>query len=233
MYVKSLEADPESQATIVLLNTRILNAIILNDIADAEKTLETLRNKQTRRMTGCHFMNYAFALCEGLLCAILIRQKKGSRFLRKTLAENIAWFTSRTKLGNVNCVGMLQLLLAEKSSKKPGNEKRKQLYDKAISSLVRSGFTSFGALANELAGRFAQEGNDQYWTEHYLEEAANLYKEWGATRKVRMMLAEHKFLDEGKLAMDFKGVKSSTHKGRERFDSTKDGPKRIQSLMRH
>ena len=223
LYVTSVEIDPESQATILMLQMRLFNDLVVNDIDHAAKTLDVLKGKRQRRLSGPHIMNYLFAFSEGLLCTALIRKRKGSRFIRKTLKENMAWLKTRVKGGNVNSVGMLQLLLAEDSPKKSGDETRRQMYDTAICSFVRSGFTHYGAMANELAGRLMVEAKNDYWSQHYLGEAASLYSQWGATRKVKMMVREFDFLDEKKLAAVRASSRMSALKGRERFDPQRDG----------
>ncbi len=66
------------------------------------------------------------------------------------------------------------------------NEAR-AFYDKAINAAGEQEFLHEAALGNELAGRFYAEESASVVSEHYLKSAYNLYREWGATAKLRDM----------------------------------------------
>jgi predicted ATPase/class 3 adenylate cyclase len=59
------------------------------------------------------------------------------------------------------------------------------LYDKAIQGAADNEFTQEEALAYELAGRFYLERQSNNLAEYYLKAAYNMYREWGATAKLR------------------------------------------------
>jgi hypothetical protein len=211
-----MESDPEAQASILMLQMRLFNAVVLRDFAVAEKTYDTLTQRKQKRINGSHFINQMIAFSEGLLFAELNRQKR-TRRSRKILKENIAWLKARTKARNVNCVGLLQVLLAEESTSR--SEIRLNMYDIAIKTLVRSGFCHFGAMANEAAARYSmKESGSNDVSTRYLLDAAELYAQWGASRKVEALLNEYQWLRPL-----YRGERISVSvKGRERFDSNRD-----------
>jgi predicted ATPase len=113
-------------------------------------------------------------------------RRQGCTFLRKL----DAFFAG----GNVNCHHMVELLRAEQTSiccKDPVVVQRE--YDKAIKSAGKLGFKHNQALANERAGVYFLEQNDEEWASTYLTRAWELYASWGARAKVRQM--EEKFGD--------------------------------------
>jgi hypothetical protein len=116
------------------------------------------------------------------------------------------------KMGLINCHYMLMLLLAEDAAatylNAKGVDKKKKsdpvrdkvrednakeilaMYEKAISVATRSGFSQGAALANERAGIFVTQSgceNLVWWAGIYLENARDMYAEWGADAKVQQL----------------------------------------------
>lgn len=98
-------------------------------------------------------------------------------------------------------------------------EEVKSGFDQAIRLASRTGFVNDGALANERCGRFFLSQDDEGWARFYLDKALSLYREWGATAKVKLLVSAHPFLGfvDDRSALLEQG--SSSFKGRERFTS--------------
>ncbi len=97
--------------------------------------------------------------------------------------------------------------------------KAAELYDRAIEESGRSGYLQEESLARERAGLFWLAQKRQKIAAVYLSEAHHGYQLWGATRKARMLAAEHSGLiaggsksarSEGATSMPFLTLVSST-----------------------
>mmetsp|Transcript_10194 Transcript_10194/g.14859 ORF Transcript_10194/g.14859 Transcript_10194/m.14859 type:complete len:175 (+) Transcript_10194:3301-3825(+) len=77
----------------------------------------------------------------------------------------------------------------------------------------RSGFVHDQALANERAGIFFLETNDEFWASFYLSRARDLYRDWGAQAKVDSMNGMYDSL----LSSSEPKRGTAGHKGRSRF----------------
>ena len=125
-----------------------------------------------------------------------------------TQRDLIAWWTSKCNdlvaKGNVNCMYMVDILQAEELSTR-GSPSDKSLvstacdaYDKAIHSVTSTGHIHHEALANELAGSYCwsrQRSSGSHGIDVsasmrakvYLSKSIDLYRQWGATAKVKDM----------------------------------------------
>ncbi len=74
-----------------------------------------------------------------------------------------------------------------------------QFYEDTIRHAQNNGYLNDLALANELAGRFYLESGKRDLAMYYISHAANHYKRWGATNKLRMLMSE--FSEISQLAM--------------------------------
>jgi hypothetical protein len=93
----------------------------------------------------------------------------------------------------------------------------KKAFDEAISLLARSGFTRYGAIANECLGKYMLRNNDQFWAECYLSQAAGRYAEWGAAVKVNRLFASYPFIPPESIEFV-----SSAHRGHTRYNPATD-----------
>lgn len=133
-----------------------------------------------------------FAL--GLAYTVLARATK-KRKLRKRSNLIIRHVEKWVGGGLVNAHHMLLLLRAERLGGTTANSDIvRKAYDAAIGMAGRSGFLNNQALANEQAGNYFLSHNDVLWASTYLGRALDLYREWGATGKVRQLFAKHSLL---------------------------------------
>ena len=104
--------------------------------------------------------------------------------------------------GAVSCVPFHLLLNAESLSTRRHVSKAEvmNVYDKAIEALRNSGLCHCKALANELAGAYLmQNQEDSSRASVYLTRALTLYEEWGADAKVEHMRGHYRdILAEGR-----------------------------------
>lgn len=121
----------------------------------------------------------------------------------------------------INCLGMLLLLVAERKSLHADVNTGKKAYERAISQFARTGFTHFAAIAFERAGEFSLQRGDTFWAKHYLCHAVDKYDEWGASVKVGQLHRLYPFIEDRRNIVPEPGVVMS-FRGREQFDSTKD-----------
>ena len=83
-------------------------------------------------------------------------------------------------------------------------------FDLAISTCRRSGYIHDAALANELAGRYAESSRSSFWAKHYYSCAYNLYEAWGAHGKSANLVAEHgEFLPPENTILDSLSLQNS------------------------
>jgi hypothetical protein len=183
-FSEGLQFDVNSQAVIFLDYAQMFNAYILNDL-DIAREAGKRANQATLR--GTHFSNAFHAFIDGLVYLALYRRDRENKKYLKTANHAISRLTDYAKKRSINCLGMLLLLQAEKSSLSLGKHDAKKAYNEAISQLNRSGFGHFAAIANERAGEFMEVCNDSYYSEHYFSKAAVLYDKWGASQKTKMM----------------------------------------------
>ena len=224
----------ESPARAVILYFGFLYALLIDDMDMAERSMNEILGiqQQYRRIVVTHFANYMFALLDGLGGCILFQKTKKSKYL--ALAKNGR--KDLNKMNSLNSLPLLQLVDAELAwTRRSSKRKRaavKGLCDKAIVSLVRSGFSHLGAIAYERAGRFMlQQAQDQglttktdaeFWAKEYLEQSVKLYKEWGATIKVNQMISSqyNTVLQHGRMGVgEEQGSSGNSILGRERYGS--------------
>jgi len=99
------------------------------------------------------------------------------------------------KNGSVNCVHLLQALIAERLAQSGGRRKQvevkgmvvKQAYDKAISIALRAGFVSDAALIYHRAAIYFQRVGDAEFAMEYTEKSIELYARWEAWSIVHTM----------------------------------------------
>jgi len=169
----------------------MFNAYILNDWATLQEAYNALSDN---KLVGTHVSNYLFAFLDGLVGVYLFRNHHRRRRYLTSASRSMGMIERAVSRGS-NFSGMWLLLQAEKASLKRGMDCR-SLYDKAIATLGRNGFTHFAAIANERAGDHMLRCGDSEWAEFYLAQAAALYAEWGATVKVGDLKTKYGFIEE-------------------------------------
>jgi len=116
---------------------------------------------------------------------------------RKVINEMEEW----ARHGGLNCLAKVLILKAELKafeflhwkrrcfSKKEDLLTVRGLYDTAIATAIRSGFTNYAALACERTSIFLERcKGDDYWVSSYMSRAVDYYKSWGAQAKVDRLI---------------------------------------------
>ena len=89
------------------------------------------------------------------------------------------------KKGNVNCLHMYHLLVAEHSILCGKTKQAEESFKLAQSAAGRSGYLQDKALAHEMAGLYYMKRNDDYWAKHNFDLAQRAWQDWGATAKAK------------------------------------------------
>lgn len=92
----------------------------------------------------------------------------------------LEYFQKALKAGALNAYPLYTLLLAEQSP-------NKKAFDEAIKVCSRTGLSNFEAMANEGAALFFFKEGDKDWGMYYMEKALELYDDWGATGKAKLL----------------------------------------------
>jgi len=153
-----------------------------------------------------------FRCLHGLIALAMARKTRNKKWfkLAKGATKQVKrWVEGKT--GNI--LHLLLLMNAEYDSLSKSNEDVKRSFDLAISAAGRSGFVHDQALANERAGIFFLETNDEFWASFYLSRARDLYRDWGAQAKVDSMNGMYDSL----LSSSEPKRGTAGHKGRSRF----------------
>ena len=185
---------------------RIFTQYILREYDEVGVALDEVLKVKLQFMPGFHYVNIVFILMKGLAGVALHKKTKKLQFRKrqrfwKIATEASEWLIESSKTGSVDCLVTLRLLEAEMATTQHRRKQRftkeeiKIKFEEALSQLSRAGLTHYAAIANERLGEYMiEQQNDQFWGEHYLNQAAKLYNEWGASRKVRLMSRDYKFI---------------------------------------
>ncbi|KAL7564070.1 hypothetical protein ACA910_006972 [Epithemia clementina (nom. ined.)] len=133
----------------------------------------------------------------GMTALSLYKLKKKTVYRRK--GKKMIKILERWKRnGVVNVRHMLLLLHAEFNSVTHivFRDVRRS-FDDAISMAARCGFLHFQALGNERAGVYCREKGEHDWGQVYILRSRELYSDWGAMAKVRIMAEQHSEYLEG------------------------------------
>ena len=181
--------------------TQLFNAVVLGDDKMMEQTIHSIleREKVYRRFGGSHMSNHFFTFWDGLACFALLRKRRNRTYLRLS-KDSIKFLTRLAKGGSVDCVAILPFFLeAEEASlrRRSASQRTKEvkaLYDKAIYQLDRASFLHYSAIANERAGNYMYQCNEQNLGEMYLKKAVVRFHQWGATVKLAQLEDMYPFL---------------------------------------
>jgi hypothetical protein len=77
---------------------------------------------------------------------------------------------------------------------KDGGKQVRVMFDRAISTALRSGLSHFAAIANERAAEFMLSVGDEFWGQSYLTAARDCYSKWGAEAKAAQIEAKYNTL---------------------------------------
>lgn len=131
----------------------------------------------------------------GLINLALYRKTGRKKF--KCRAQTYTKKLAKTvKDGSNNNAHKLHLLEAEcwACFKSHGQTNIKKKYDEAIADSAAMGCINDQALACELAGEYFLRNKDIFRCRKYFAKAISLYKEWGAVKKVDLLLEKRKTL---------------------------------------
>ena len=228
MLQEALDTNNLLLAQTIYLQKAIL-AQYFNDFRLAADMAGLIWDNLQLRAGSCNFMTGVTYFVLGLsamgmarpCCKIRCRitARKARRHARKYIKKLSLW----VKQGEPNVQHMLLILKAEQShvgrngaNKDDHVRNVQKAYDTAISVSARSGFLQNAALANERAGLyFLEKQNDDDWAQLYIGRAYQLYSEWGAEAKLDQMRRIYPFLADSK---DFLSARHGTQRyGKRRF----------------
>jgi hypothetical protein len=166
----------------------------------------------------------------GCLSALaLSKEQRMGEWYRRFALRIIRRFKNYVNLGAINVVHMLQLLEADYLSLKrkkssSWRQEVKRAYELAINSAKRSGFLQHAALANEKAATFHKSFDPDYAKAH-LDDAFQLYVEWGAVAKLNQLVELHPSLGTISRASTgaFSSASSGCMKARKRYNEETAG----------
>lgn len=140
---------------------------------------------------GATFSSCSSRQLEALIsvaCARLGAEKqKNLKIAQQALKQMKAWSADCPE----NFLSLQQMLEAEIRSLKPHkgvNDSIVHLYDQSVADGVKNGFIQLSALANELAGDYANRQGDNPFARKRWEEAYRYYIAWGATAKASQLV---------------------------------------------
>jgi hypothetical protein len=126
-----------------------------------------------------------------LACFVMVRRDRVAR--RKYLPvamKNLYFIRTWCAKGNPNTQHYLALLKAEKADCNGKAEKASSLYKQAILLAGRCGCIHDQAMASERHASFYLRTGDAVSAKYCLEDAKKLYGEWGAAKKVEMLVEQ-------------------------------------------
>lgn len=144
------------------------------------------------------------------------RKNRGRRFrkLARMYVRDVKRWVDKQAL---NVQHKLLLLQAQRLSLKRGHKEQEVafLFNQAIISSKKSGFTHDAALAHELAGKYFLTLRDHEAAAQHLTDARQLYGAWRAHAKVNHLLERYAFLSTDD--DDCNSLNYSSHRGKARF----------------
>ncbi len=109
---------------------------------------------------------------------------------QKILKRNIKWFKHWIKGCAENFEQQLLILHAEDAVLNGFNDQALKLYTQAAESASKHGFIQFAAIANERASALLAKSNIKKQSDYYLKDAYNLYEQWSAYGKCKILSLE-------------------------------------------
>ena len=176
-------------------------------------------------LDGCMYYVPMLMWCEAY-GAILVAKTTKKRRYKKIAMNRFKKMEKWVSHGNVNCCHLLLHLTAELASlDRKSPELVKPLYDSAIATARRSGFSNCAAVANEGAASYFLGRLDLSTASIYVNNAFELYDSWGAKRKCISLGREHGALlqhepTSAELSMDSSAsTRGTSFAGRQRHTS--------------
>ena len=227
IFSENLFLEPSDPSYLAHEYMQVFNAFVLNELDIAEEAFTRILRRTTRRLTGTHMYNYFLWFVDGIAGCALWRSSRNKIKFRDSAIQAQKYLRQCFKKRMFNCDGILFLIEAEVASiiRKKHSDLR-PMYDKAISTFMRTGFVHFAAIANELASNQMSRQQDEFWEKHYITQATQLYAEWGATVKVDQLLQQHNFLQSSNITSE--ALRGSNLRGKSRFDAKVDSIKQSQ-----
>ena len=191
------------------------------DMEVASKYGEMLWNRK-KSVDGSSFIVPVYLMFVCLTAMEMSRRTRKRKYhynARKHTKELTKWLKKQA----FNVQHKLSLVLAVKATlgKHDPNVVR-EMFDEAIRTAKRTGFTQDAALACEVAGRYFVSIKDEVSATSYLTSAMTLYDDWGAQGKVDHLEREYKFLSNAGCNQ----MEGTSLRGRQRF-STKPSARHL------
>ncbi len=177
------EKDKDDTSLFMIYLDKLTLAYYFNRYNQALPILEKA-NKYKKGVAGLLMSaNLKFLESLTLLANYHQSDKKRRKKARQTIQKNLRQFQKWANHAPVNFKGQLKLIEAEKEGTYGKESLANACYEEAINLCQQNGFLHEEALANELFGkRWIKKRNKRIAT-IYLNNAYNLYNQWGAAAK--------------------------------------------------
>ena len=189
-----------NQAFIVLSgrgDIYMLKTLILYLYHEYDRALENLEHlNEFLRLVPFMLIHPLSVYFQSLILAGLYSEadKKARVAYNTTFSRNRLHLKAWAGQSPANFEGLYLLTEAEIARAESRPMEAMALYDRAIASMHRYGYTHYEAMANELAGRFWMAQNHGDFAAIYLKRARLGYFRWGAKRKLALFEQEYKGL---------------------------------------
>lgn len=131
----------------------------------------------------------------GLSLFAMARKSKQSKYSKPAMQIRNS-LEGLVRKGCINLVHQLSLLDAESHALNKRVKKAKDAYCRAAIEAARGGFQQDAGLVNERYADYLLELGDTRDSTYHMEEAIKCYSEWGATKKVELLMEKQKLIKE-------------------------------------
>jgi predicted ATPase/signal transduction histidine kinase/CheY-like chemotaxis protein len=171
----------------------------------AEKAQKTVQAIYGHYTTAIHTLYYSLTVAAAIGEASLKDRKRFIGILRKNQKTMKKWADRCPQ----NYRHMYYLMKAETCRVMDDHKDASIYYNQAILAARENGFTQAEALANERAGVYYLELNNEFVAQSYLNEAYALYSQWGAIAKTEFLEREHPSLFSATSAINSSASKTN------------------------
>ena len=190
-------------------------AFYFGELEIAMKILKPLN--QLGQIDTCYLTTSIRIFFSGLTLSLMVRKtgKRKYKVKAKAFTEEMQKIMKSRGLNSLHRYLMMQANLEACVDRGNRENQVKEAFDKAISAASRAGFLHDAALGNELVGEYFLSIGNSFWCKHYFTKAYELYSEWGALAKVKLLKAQRsEYIDAAPTSRDLTRGGSSTISGR-------------------
>ncbi|WP_019155636.1 AAA family ATPase [Robertmurraya massiliosenegalensis] len=181
------ELRNEPSAFIMHNTVRLQMSYMAEDEEKASEIIDALNNKVTNSLVLViapeFYFYHTLWLCRFYNKRTKSEKKKIKFYLKRNLKKLEKW----AKQAPVNYEHKYLLMKLESEKLLTRNIVDSNVYDYALNKAIENGFLQDAAIICECAGRYYQEQNSKRLSHFYMKEAYQIYKQWGAGRKLTLL----------------------------------------------